>query len=343
MDTMTTTTKSSSRFWGKSAPPLPLVACPKMTNANSPPCDRNAPATSASRHVSPVSGPSAVIVASLPAMSPAVISVTMGNRSLASGTSIVVPMVTKKRLRNKPLNARSFWMMSCAYGVPASTRPAMNAPSESLNPAAAEAFENPKSTSSDSATKTSSSHSRSVMTSYAFLATSHPPTLRTPRSRKLVAVYAAMRPTSSGAPSPAICIFCSTGSAMMNGTTARSWKSRTPSDAVPSRVVIIPRSESSCSPSALDESVRPNPTTIASSGDRICSKSSTPFPLCTISSTWVPSASPGGRSAAANSRLPNTTWHRPSPNAYFPSAFSRCTDSSRPISNSRNWIPSSQN
>ena len=130
---------------------------------------------------------------------------------------------------------------------------------------------------------------------------------------------------------------------MMNGTTARSWKSNTPREAVPSRVVIIPRSESSCSPNALDESVRPNPTTIASSGDLICSRSSTPRPLCTISSTLVPKASPGGRSAAANRRLPNTTWHRPSPNAYLPSALSRCTDSSRPISNRRNWMPSSQN
>jgi hypothetical protein len=32
-----------------SARPYPLVACPKITNANSPPCDRNAPATMSGR------------------------------------------------------------------------------------------------------------------------------------------------------------------------------------------------------------------------------------------------------------------------------------------------------
>ena len=114
MDAITTTTSSSSRFCGNRDPAPPLVACPKMTNANSPPCAKNAPATSDSRQVRPVIGPSAVITPILPAIRPAVITATMGNRSSASGRSIVVPMVTKKSDRNKPLNARSSAMMSCA-------------------------------------------------------------------------------------------------------------------------------------------------------------------------------------------------------------------------------------
>ena len=130
---------------------------------------------------------------------------------------------------------------------------------------------------------------------------------------------------------------------MMNGTTARSWKSRTPRLAVPTLLVITPRSDMSCSPSALDESVMPKPMITASSGDLICRSSSTPMPLCTFSNTAVPSALPAGSSAAANSTFPNTTWFSPRPNAYFPSALRRDTESSRPISKSRNWIPSSQN
>ena len=130
---------------------------------------------------------------------------------------------------------------------------------------------------------------------------------------------------------------------MMNGTTARSWNSKTPRLAVPTLLVITPRSDMSCNPSALEESVIPNPMITASSGDLICRSSSTPMPLCTFSSTAVPSASPAGSSAAANRMFPKITWFSPNPKAYFPSALSRNTESSRPISKSRNWIPSSQN
>ena len=174
MDAITTTTSSSSRFCGNREPAPPLVACPKMTKANSPPCARNAPVTSDSRQVRPVTGPSAVMTPIFPAISPAVITATMGNRSSASGRSMVVPMVTKNRDRNSPLNARSSPMMSCAYGVPASTKPARNAPRESENPMAAVALENPNSTNSDSATNTSVPQSNRFTSPYIFSAAKKP-------------------------------------------------------------------------------------------------------------------------------------------------------------------------
>mmetsp|Transcript_3340 Transcript_3340/g.11216 ORF Transcript_3340/g.11216 Transcript_3340/m.11216 type:complete len:264 (-) Transcript_3340:1068-1859(-) len=174
MDAMTTTTRSSSKLAGNSDPADPLVACPKITKANSPPCDMNAPATKASRHVSPVNGPSAVTTPVLTTMSVSVIVATMGNMSIASGRSMVVPMVTKKSDKNKPLNARSSFMMSCAYGVPARHKPARNAPRESLNPIALVAFENPNSTSSEHATKTSVPHSNCTMVLYSQHAAKYP-------------------------------------------------------------------------------------------------------------------------------------------------------------------------
>ena len=51
---------------------------------------------------------------------------------MASGTSMVVPIVTKKSERNKPLNAFNSLMIWCAYFVSAKTIPARNAPNESL-------------------------------------------------------------------------------------------------------------------------------------------------------------------------------------------------------------------
>ena len=75
-----------------------------MTKAP-PPCARNAPVTSDWCQVRAGDRPERGDDAHFSRHQPAVITATMGNRSSASGRSMVVPMVTKNRDRNSPLNA----------------------------------------------------------------------------------------------------------------------------------------------------------------------------------------------------------------------------------------------
>mmetsp|Transcript_21377 Transcript_21377/g.66269 ORF Transcript_21377/g.66269 Transcript_21377/m.66269 type:complete len:219 (+) Transcript_21377:777-1433(+) len=216
--------------------------------------------------------------------------------------------------------------------------PPRKAPRLDEKPIDCAAPENTASTSSDSATKTSSPALVFLTSLYSETATCLPTIASTPRSRKLVAPPAAS--TSKLTSPPPAMASRSTGSSTMNGTTATSWKSSMPSAAVPKRDDIISLSASSCSAKADELSVSPKPTTSASSTLPICRRSS--WPGCTKSKTRVPSASPTGRSAAVRPALVSTTCARPKPKAYLARLWRRVRLSSRPISKSRNWIPSSQ-
>ena len=193
-----------------------------MTNANSPPWERTAPATKASRQERPTSGPSAVTTPVLVAIKVVVMIKIIGNISMANGTSMVVPMVTKKSERNKPLNAFSSLMIWCAYFVSAKTIPARNAPNESLKPIAEQAKEKPKRVSKDMATKTSVPASAASTASKPTNASDLPANASAPRSSMDVAPPAAMTPISMLAPPPLAAAMDNTGNKIINGTTAKS-------------------------------------------------------------------------------------------------------------------------
>ena len=225
-------------------------------------------------------------------------------------------------------------MIVCEYGVSARMIPARNAPKESENPIALVAKLNPKSTNSDMATKTSFVQFSLQMARKPSRASCRPPNAKTPRSRKDVAPPAARMGTSTPPSAPPLLNDCNTGNKMMNGTTAKSWNSSTPRLAVPNFVVNILRSARSCKPNAEDESDSAKPMTTASKTELTCNISS--FPGWINSKTFVPSASPAGKSAEANTKFTNSTCVSPRPNAYLAKPLNFFDDNSKPISNSKN-------
>mmetsp|Transcript_11596 Transcript_11596/g.48751 ORF Transcript_11596/g.48751 Transcript_11596/m.48751 type:complete len:284 (-) Transcript_11596:774-1625(-) len=256
-----------------------------------------------------------MITASLPATSATSIAMTPPGLLVKTAGSIDMPTDMKKRPSRMP---RYGWMSASTwrwYSVSATRRPARKAPRAIDRPAVCVATDVPSATSSVTDAKRSWLPS-SAMRLYTGLSSTRPAaTMATMEITALMAANTSARamvaselPESEGA---------SSGMSMSSTTTARSCSSSTENAALPCLLWLSPRSLSTCSTTAVDDSASAPPMTMPA---------------------WVVRP-PTNTHTAAMAALVTTTCDSPRPKTNLRIELRRSMESSRPMLKSRKTTP----
>ena len=217
----------------------------------------------------------------------------------------------KNRPRNSPRNGRMSASIWCRYSLSASISPARKAPSAIDMPACSVAQPVPSATKIEVAAN--SSGFRVPAISRKTSRTMNRPTNAITAST--TTAFTAARPSTCGSPSTAP---ASSGSSTRNGTTARSWNSKTPIEARPCRAVTSPRSTRCCRTAAVEDSASAPPSTKAATA---------PPPMASAINPMTSDVS--------------ATWARPNPKMKRRMAINRAQGRSSPTANSRKTTPNS--
>ncbi len=216
------------------------------------------------------------MTATLTATTKATIATRMGPRSSTTAKSMDMPTATK----NRPMRTRfsgatltsTWWRKSEAASIMPSRNPpmAMDRPATSMTRAA------PRTASSTITPSAAVDWARAVHVSTS--GSTYRPTTATPATAAAPAA-----PSSHNGPSGfGAATADSSGTAINSGTAARSCMSRTANAPLPWSLATSPFSSRVCMTIAVEESARPNPTTMAAFGEMSASASRAPARMAPV-------------------------------------------------------------
>ncbi|KAG1085109.1 hypothetical protein G6F40_014285 [Rhizopus arrhizus] len=245
---------ATSRSW--LALPSRCARCASLntTKANSPPSHNTLPSNSDCRELSLAIRPITYSRPNLPpSRMPTPAAISHGSAAMRS-RSMPMPTAMKNRPSSSPLNGSICASSSCRNSESDNSTPARKAPRLGLRPASCMNQAVPSTTNRAVAVNTSGLRVRAMMLN----------TLRsTGRPHRITTASAPSATAASSQRSVSFLTPPSSGMAASNGIAIRSWNSRMAKPSRPWSLLIALRSDSSCRPTAVDDSASATPTTSA--------------------------------------------------------------------------------